>query len=134
MAATQRASLGRPRALAALLAVYARVTTATGRLGPDELMRPSRCAGWTASDVLYHQLLHARRALIASASRRPTPRLPTWTTSAPGARRPARHAAARAVGRRQLRTQGHRRVPVTPAARTEIGPLADRLPLFGEQA
>jgi hypothetical protein len=75
MAATQRASLGRPRALAALLAVYARVTTATGRPGPDELMRPSRCAGWTAGDVLY---------------RRPRP--------------------------------------------AEIGPLTDRLPLFGEQA
>ena len=68
MAAAQRPSLGRPRALAALLAAYARVTTATGTLGPDELLRPSPCAGWTAGDVLYHQLLDARRALIAFAS------------------------------------------------------------------
>jgi hypothetical protein len=75
MAAAQRPSLGRPRALAALLAAYTRVTAATGTLGPDELLRPSRCAGWTAGDVLY---------------RRPRP--------------------------------------------AEIGPLADRLPLFGEQA
>ncbi len=49
----------RPRALADLLAVYARVTTATGRLGPDELMRPAGARRWTASDVLDRQLLHA---------------------------------------------------------------------------
>ncbi len=31
-------------------------------------MLPSRCAGWTVLDVLYHQLLDARRALVTFAS------------------------------------------------------------------
>ena len=37
-------------------------------LGEAELMLPSGCAGWAVSDVLYHQLLDAQRALVAFAT------------------------------------------------------------------
>lgn len=226
-------------ALDALLAVYARLTTATEALGPDELLRPSRCAGWTAGDVLCHQLLDARRALIALASPAAPDQSPDlddisyWRPYSPASAEPtrlgspdaARHAqhvrivaaayppgalaaewreTAAAAGRAAAAcpypavvTQGHvlatgdfiatlaaeaavhyldltvglpaapppeplslalvrrvldgllgtpmpgpwddasyalkgtGRVPVTPADRAEIGPLADRMPLFG---
>ncbi len=60
--------LDRAVVTAALTAVYQNVTIAVDALGEAELMRPSRCAGWTVADVLYHQLLDARRALRAFAS------------------------------------------------------------------
>src|SRR5215470_7043091 len=60
--------LDRATALGALNAVYQKVTTVTGGLGEADLMRPTRCAGWAVADVLYHQLLDARRALRAFAS------------------------------------------------------------------
>jgi uncharacterized protein (TIGR03083 family) len=46
-----------------LVAIYGNVTAAVRGLGDADLMRPSRCAGWTVGDVLYHELLDARRAL-----------------------------------------------------------------------
>jgi hypothetical protein len=55
-------------ALAALDAMYGHVTAVVGGLTAADLMRRSRCAGWTAGDVLYHQLLDARRALRAFAT------------------------------------------------------------------
>ena len=54
--------------LDALDAVYGRVTDAVGGLRDADLMRPSRCAGWAVADVLYHQLLDARRALRTFAT------------------------------------------------------------------
>jgi hypothetical protein len=54
-----------------LQASYGNLTTVADALGEDELMLPSRCAGWTVADVLYHQLLDARRALITFASPAP---------------------------------------------------------------
>jgi uncharacterized protein (TIGR03083 family) len=59
--------------LDALDAVYQNVTALTGGLGEADLMRPSRCAGWAVADVLYHQLLDARRALRTFASPSDTP-------------------------------------------------------------
>jgi len=53
---------------AALEAVYQNITTVADGLGEADLMRPSRCAGWAVGDVLYHQLLDARRALRTFAS------------------------------------------------------------------
>lgn len=53
---------------AALDAVYRDVTTVADGLGEADLMLPSRCAGWALGDVLYHQLLDARRALRTFAS------------------------------------------------------------------
>jgi hypothetical protein len=52
----------------ALGAVYQKVATVADGLGEADLMLPSRCAGWALSDLLYHQLLDARRALRAFAS------------------------------------------------------------------
>ena len=52
----------------ALEAVYQNVTVVAGSLGEAELMQPSRCAGWAVADVLYHQLIDARRALRTFAS------------------------------------------------------------------
>jgi hypothetical protein len=58
----------------ALEAVYSGVTAvADGPGGADLMMLPSRCAGWTAGDVLFHQLLDARRALRTFASPAPDP-------------------------------------------------------------
>jgi hypothetical protein len=54
--------------LDALDAVYGKVTDAVNGLGDADMMRPSRCAGWAVADVLYHQLLDARRALRTFAT------------------------------------------------------------------
>jgi len=60
--------LDRAGAENALESVYQNVTTVADGLSDAELMRPSRCAGWALGDVLYHQLLDARRALRTFAS------------------------------------------------------------------
>ena len=52
----------------ALESVYQNVTVVADGLGDAGLMLPSRCAGWAVGDVLYHQLLDARRALRTFAS------------------------------------------------------------------
>ena len=54
--------------LDALEAGYGQVTGLVTGLGEAELMRPSGCAGWAVTDVLYHQLLDAQRALVAFAT------------------------------------------------------------------
>ena len=79
--------LSQVAALDALDAVYRNVTAVVGGLGEADLMRPSRCAGWAVADVLYHELLDARRALRTFAS--PADRPPDcddvsyWTDYAP---------------------------------------------------
>lgn len=52
----------------ALDAAYEQITSVTGGLPGDGWMRPSRCAGWAVADVLYHELLDARRALRTFAT------------------------------------------------------------------
>jgi uncharacterized protein (TIGR03083 family) len=80
--------LDRAGVLDALDAVYRNVTAVAGGLGEADLMRPSRCAGWAVADVLYHELLDARRALRTFAS--PADQSPDcddvsyWTGYAPG--------------------------------------------------
>jgi Mycothiol maleylpyruvate isomerase N-terminal domain len=54
--------------LDALDAVYGTVTSVVTDLADADLMRPTRCAGWAVADVLYHQLLDARRALRTFAT------------------------------------------------------------------
>jgi uncharacterized protein (TIGR03083 family) len=75
-------------ALDALDAVYRKVTAAVSGLGEADLMRPSRCAGWAVADVLYHELLDARRALrtFATPSDGPIDRddVSYWRDYAPG--------------------------------------------------
>jgi hypothetical protein len=60
--------LDRAVALDALDAAYRKVTAVVSGLGAADLMRPSRCAGWAVGDVLYHELLDARRALRTYAT------------------------------------------------------------------
>ncbi len=54
--------------LDALETGYRNVTGVVTGLGEADLMRPSGCAGWALTDVLYHQLLDAQRALVAFAT------------------------------------------------------------------
>ncbi|MBN1174278.1 MAG: maleylpyruvate isomerase N-terminal domain-containing protein [Micromonosporaceae bacterium] len=57
------AELDRMALLTTLTDAYGNITTAVEGLREAQLTRPSRCAGWTVGDVLYHVLLDARRAL-----------------------------------------------------------------------
>jgi uncharacterized protein (TIGR03083 family) len=88
--------------LDALDAAYGQLTDTVTGLGAAELMLPSRCAGWVAGDVLYHQLMDARRALRTFASPDPGPAdrddVTYWQAYAPrGADRAADAAHARHV-------------------------------------
>ena len=60
--------LDRAAVLDALDAAYQKVTAVAGGLSEADLMLPSRCAGWAVADVLYHELLDARRALRTFAT------------------------------------------------------------------
>jgi uncharacterized protein (TIGR03083 family) len=51
-----------------LAVAYRQVTAVAESLDDADLMRPTRCVGWAVGDVLYHQLLDARRALRTFAS------------------------------------------------------------------
>lgn len=66
--AAEPTAVTREQGLAALAAAYRQLTeTVAGR--PDaDLMRPTRCTGWSVVDVLYHVLLDGQRALIALAT------------------------------------------------------------------
>jgi len=87
-----------------LEAIYGRFTLVADALTEAAALLPSRCAGWTVTDVLYHQLLDARRALVTFASpagREPdTDAVSYWRPYAPGSGDPvaaggdgaARHA------------------------------------------
>ena len=92
--------MGRDTALDALGTAYRQVTEAVSGLGEADLMRPSRCAGWAVADVLYHQLLDARRALRAFAT--PSAQPPDcddvsyWRDYAPATGHAATEAAAHA--------------------------------------
>jgi hypothetical protein len=55
-------------AQSALDGAYGQVTEVAAGLARADLLRPTRCAGWAVCDVLYHQLLDARRALRTFAS------------------------------------------------------------------
>jgi uncharacterized protein (TIGR03083 family) len=52
---------------------YAAISGIVTALDEVELARPSRCAGWGVGDVLFHQLLDARRALRTFATPAPPP-------------------------------------------------------------
>jgi hypothetical protein len=57
-----------PATADALAAVYGNITAVADGLGAAGLMLPTRCTGWVTGDLLYHQLLDARRALRTFAS------------------------------------------------------------------
>ncbi len=87
-----------------LEAAYGQLTEVATGLTDATALRPTRCAGWAVSDVLYHQLLDARRALVTLAS--PSSAAPDndavsyWrpfsagsgSSAEPGTDGPARHA------------------------------------------
>jgi uncharacterized protein (TIGR03083 family) len=60
--------LGRELAETALDGAYAEISEAITGLDDSSFFRASRCAGWAVGDVLYHQLLDARRALRTFAT------------------------------------------------------------------
>jgi hypothetical protein len=88
----------------ALAGVYGKVSQVADELTEAAALLPSRCAGWVVLDVVYHELLDARRALCTFAS--PSADLPDadyasyWRPFAPasghpaalGSNGPARHA------------------------------------------
>jgi hypothetical protein len=51
-----------------LEAIYGQLTVVADALTESAALSPSRCAGWAVTDVLYHQLADARRALVTFAS------------------------------------------------------------------
>lgn len=60
--------LSRELAETALDGAYVQVTEAITGLDDASFFRGSRCSGWAVGDVLYHQLLDARRALRTFAT------------------------------------------------------------------
>lgn len=52
----------------ALESVYAAWTEHVEALGPADLAARSRASAWTVKELLFHQLLDARRALVAAAT------------------------------------------------------------------
>jgi hypothetical protein len=77
-------------------AIYGQISDVVSVLGPADLWRPSRCTGWTVGDVLYHQLLDARRALVTFASPADGPpdvdEITYWPAFQPGDDGSAAHA------------------------------------------
>jgi hypothetical protein len=90
--------LSRHIAQPALDAAYGQLSAVAGGLDPAALLRPTRCAGWAVCDVLYHQLLDARRALrtFASPATEPPDRddVSYWQPFSPGGEIPPGGAAA----------------------------------------
>jgi Mycothiol maleylpyruvate isomerase N-terminal domain len=93
---------GRAELEDALAAAYGQLTDVTGDLTEAAALLPTRCAGWAVADVLYHQLLDARRALVTFATPSPAPpdvdEVSYWRpfsaggAVAPGTEGPALHA------------------------------------------
>ncbi|HEX2057110.1 MAG TPA: maleylpyruvate isomerase family mycothiol-dependent enzyme [Actinomycetota bacterium] len=63
----------RHEAFAALDAAYGAVDAVAASLTQDELVAPSGCRGWLVSDLLFHMLLDAQRALVTFHSPTPGP-------------------------------------------------------------
>ena len=99
--------LDRATALGALDAGYQKLTVVTAGLSEADLMRPTRCAGWAVADVLYHQLLDARRALRTFASPSDSSvdcdDVSYWRDYAPGENGAAGYSAESAAHARYIR-------------------------------
>lgn len=88
----------------ALAAIYGQVTELAQSLTDATAMLQSRCSGWAVTDVLYHELMDARRALVTFATPSPEPpdtdEVSYWLPfsasaggpASPGSEGPARHA------------------------------------------
>jgi Mycothiol maleylpyruvate isomerase N-terminal domain len=62
------ASVDTGEAVAALGDAYQGIGALAGGLSEADFLQPSRCRGWTVTDVLYHLLGDARRGLAALAT------------------------------------------------------------------
>ncbi|NJC69284.1 maleylpyruvate isomerase family protein [Planosporangium thailandense] len=82
-----------------IAAAYERISDAVTPLSDDDLIRPTRCRGWTVADLLFHVLLDAQRALVAFASPAPGPAdvdfATYWRPFRPGTGEGARRRHAR---------------------------------------
>jgi len=103
--------LDQPAAIGALITAYESLTAVAAGLTADDLLRPTRCAGWAVADVLCHQLQDARRALRVFASPAGAPPdvddityWKAWSPGLPGYAEHARHVriAAAAYGDGEL--------------------------------
>jgi uncharacterized protein (TIGR03083 family) len=79
-----------------LESAYDRLSAAVTTLDAAALMRPTRCAGWSVVDVLFHVLCDAQRALVAFASPSGGPAdvdaVTYWRPFKPGGEDSFRHA------------------------------------------
>lgn len=81
--------------------IYSQLTELADGMTEATALLPSRCAGWAITDVLYHVLLDARRALISFAT--PSPARPDtdavsyWRPYAPTSGSPAALGSAGAA-------------------------------------
>ena len=103
--------------------IYGQFTVVADALTEATAMLPSRCAGWSITDVLYHQLMDARRALVTFATpadREPdTDSVSYWWPFAPAGGDPAVGGAERAA----LRARYARHVRIVASA-YPVGSLA----------
>lgn len=61
-------AVSREQAIRALGGAYRRITETIRALPEPDYGRPTRCAGWTVADLVFHLLLDAQRALVTCAS------------------------------------------------------------------
>jgi len=77
----------------ALEAIYGQLADVAHGLTEASALQPSRCAGWARMDVLYHQLMDARRALVTFATpaqgEPDTDAVSYWRPFSPGSDDPA---------------------------------------------
>ena len=97
--------------LEALRTAYRGLTAVVTAVSDEDWARPTRCAGWSVGDLVFHVLADARRALVALATPATGPADRSFVTywrdypSGPRDERQtaATRAAARALGRPALR-------------------------------
>lgn len=80
----------RAEAMTALTDSYASMQSIVDGLAEQDFLRPTRCAGWSVADPIFHQLLDAQRALRALATPAPAGAAPDvdfvtyWKPFTPG--------------------------------------------------
>jgi uncharacterized protein (TIGR03083 family) len=84
------------RVRTAVTAAYDGITAVVADLSDADLLRPTRCRGWTVVDLLFHLVCDAQRALVALASPATGPadvdHVTYWAPFRPGADDGSAHA------------------------------------------
>jgi hypothetical protein len=87
--------LRRDEAVGALRDCYTAISRQVQAIGAALETTPTRCAGWTAADLLFHLLLDAQRALVAMAAPAEgdpdTDAVTYWEPWQPGSNRSVEH-------------------------------------------